>query len=114
MIDPTDKQTKSFPLPYDRRLSLPDVVQGFAPPGTPFAGSLIRRAGVAALDLPGLPKGLGIQKAGGAIYRDAPRGVTLNTDERSSFIVIRHANSCIYRDASRIIIPCPASMEMPQ
>ncbi len=93
---------------------MPDVVQGFAPPGTPFAGSLIRRAGVAALDLPGLPKGLGIQKAGGAIYRDAPRGVTLNTDERSSFIVIRHANSCIYRDASRIIIPCPASMEMPQ
>lgn len=45
---------KSFPLPYDRRLSLSEVVQGFAPPGTPFAGSLIRRAGVAALDLPEL------------------------------------------------------------
>lgn len=53
---------KSFPLPYDRRLSLSEVVQGFAPPGTPFAGSLIRRAGVAALDLPGLPRGWGSKK----------------------------------------------------
>ncbi|WP_208537888.1 hypothetical protein, partial [Pseudomonas aeruginosa] len=71
-------------------------------------------AGVAALDLPGLPRDWGIQRAGGAIYRDEPQGVTLNTDERSLFIVIRHANSFIYRDASRIIIPCPASMETPQ
>ncbi|VZR87595.1 hypothetical protein PERCYII40_3168 [Pseudomonas aeruginosa] len=85
----------------------------FASPVLPFAGSvkLIRRAGSAALDLPGLPRGWGIQKAGGAIYRDEPRGVTINTDERSLFIVIRHANSCIYRDASRIITTCPASME---
>nr|DAP91317.1 MAG TPA: hypothetical protein [Inoviridae sp.] len=56
----------------------------------------------------------GSKKRGDVIYRDAPRYVTLNTDERSLFVVIRHTNSCIYRDASRIIIPCPASMEMPQ
>ncbi len=60
---------KSFPLPYDRRLSLSEVVQGFAPPGTPFAGSLIRRAGVAALDLQGLPKG-----PDDAQKQKAPRG----------------------------------------
>lgn len=45
----------------------------FASPVLPFAGSvkLIRRAGSAALDLPGLPRGWGIQKAGGAIWGHA-------------------------------------------
>lgn len=54
--------TEDLSLPPELRL-LAEVVQGFAPPGTPFAGSLIRRAGVAALDLPGLPRGWGIQAA---------------------------------------------------
>ncbi len=35
---------KSFPLPYDRRLSLSEVVQGFAPPGTPLATWTTRAA----------------------------------------------------------------------
>ncbi|WP_446937205.1 hypothetical protein [Pseudomonas aeruginosa] len=59
------------------------------------------------------------ERKGKARWQTISKGLSLeesplNTDERSSFIVIRHANSCIYRDASRIIIPCPASMEMPQ
>lgn len=105
---------KSFPLPYDRRLFQGVQRQVFAPPGTPFVTASADKPGSRPLTCRDSQGAGGIQRAGGDIYRDEPRGVTLNTDERSLIIVIRHANSCIYRDASRIINPCPASMETQQ
>lgn len=105
--------TEELSLPPDLRL-LAEVVQGFAPPGTPFVTASADKPGSRPLTCRDSQGAGGIQRAGGDIYRDEPRGVTLNTDERSLIIVIRHANSCIYRDASRIINPCPASMETQQ
>ncbi len=64
---------KSFPLPYDRRLSLSEVVQGFAPPGTPFVTASADKPGSRPLTCRGFRRGLMTRKS------KKPLGVRLST-----------------------------------
>lgn len=68
---------KSFPLPYDRRLSLSEVVQGFAPPGTPFVTASADKPGSRPLTCRGFRGGLLTRKS------KKPLGVRLRGFRRS-------------------------------